>query len=407
VLLAGCALPLEERLISEGIGTELPAEDIAESTRRLDIYLSFLCQQARMFRVEGDGEVARVVCDMSTYGPASLAVMVRAGFNDIDRRCDSYLAWLNSRRRNRAAVLSQITDARNFTEALLYTTGVSATPLTIVGLAFGVASNTFTNYYSRLLLEIEKSTVEVLVHEKRLQYRNALNTKIVTLPDAIHVLREYLLICTPHYIENRINQRTRDSVAGNEPSDDQHADRIRETVSAGLIGSIPQGGARGGFPPPPPVTFITGGETDVERKIALATGVTIQLGLCVPGANGNFGPATREAIKQAKLGDSENSVRRFGNLEGKITTRGELDTFSGLTACAGNDRLFKTAFERFAFAGPNAIKGLQLALGSPFCSPGLKQTGEFDEATRAALKKVTGSETLSSATYQTVKANCV
>ena len=42
----------------------------------------------------------------------------------------------------------------------MFTAGASASALTIAGLAFGLASDTFTNYYSRLLLEIEKSTVE-------------------------------------------------------------------------------------------------------------------------------------------------------------------------------------------------------------------------------------------------------
>ena len=106
---------------------------------------------------------------MTRYGSAAWTLLVRSGFNDIDWRCDSYLAWLNARRRNRNAILNEITDTRNFTEAVMFTAGASASALTIAGLAFGLASNTFTNYYSRLLEEIEKSTVEVLVHEKRLQ----------------------------------------------------------------------------------------------------------------------------------------------------------------------------------------------------------------------------------------------
>ena len=112
-----------------------------------------------------------ISCDMSRYGAAQWSALVSAGFNDIDRRCDGYLAWLASRRRDRNAILSQISDTRTFTEALLFTTGVGAAPMAIAGLAFGLASNSFTNYYSRLLFEIEKSTISVLVREKRLQYR--------------------------------------------------------------------------------------------------------------------------------------------------------------------------------------------------------------------------------------------
>jgi hypothetical protein len=54
-----------------------------------------------------------------------MGALVRAGFNDIDSRCDSYLGWLSARRRDRSAILSQIHDTRTFTEALLYTTGVA------------------------------------------------------------------------------------------------------------------------------------------------------------------------------------------------------------------------------------------------------------------------------------------
>jgi predicted small secreted protein len=167
LMTAGCNTT-EEMLIERGIGTELPSDDIVDQTRRMALYLNYLCAQAGMSQVVADGTETGFVCDMKPYGGAGWSLLVRAGFNDIDRRCDSYLAWLNSRRRNRAAILDQITDTRTFTEALLYTTGAGAAPIAIAGLAFGLASNSFTNYYSRLLFEIEKSTVQVLVHQKRL-----------------------------------------------------------------------------------------------------------------------------------------------------------------------------------------------------------------------------------------------
>src|SRR5664279_285244 len=80
LLVSGCS-SLEEKLIQEGIGTELPAVDIAESTRRLEVYLSYLCVQAGGVQVEtADGLVS---CDMSRYGGAQWSALVRAGFNDI------------------------------------------------------------------------------------------------------------------------------------------------------------------------------------------------------------------------------------------------------------------------------------------------------------------------------------
>ena len=214
---------------------------MAESTRRLDAYLTYLCAQAGGTRLVAETSDAMISCDMSRYGAAQWSALVSAGFNDIDRRCDGYLAWLASRRRDRNAILSQISDTRTFTEALLFTTGVGAAPIAIAGLAFGLASNSFTNYYSRLLFEIEESTVSVLVREKRLQYRETLKVRIAYQPDAVHVLREYLLICTPFYIEDLVNQRTRDSVAGNTPADKGNAEQIRRSIVAGaLIRAIPE-----------------------------------------------------------------------------------------------------------------------------------------------------------------------
>lgn len=299
VLLAGCYLHNEEKLISEGIGTELPAEDIFETSRRQDIYLSFLCHRAGMSRPTDDGNPFGF-CDMGAYGNAAWTQLVRAGFNDIDRRCDSYLAWLNARRRNRNAILSQITDTRNFTEAVMFTAGASATALTVAGLAFGLASNTFTNYYSRLLLEIERSTVEVLVIEKRAQYRDTLkNVLIGSQPDAIHVLREYLLICTPHYIENRINQRTRDSVAGNPSADDARPEQVRRSVVAGAVPA--QRADRSIVITPGPKQKAVGTAGKIEPPvISLDRAKGIQRTICVSDTGDLSSSGTRTALAALK-----------------------------------------------------------------------------------------------------------
>ncbi|MFB6461111.1 hypothetical protein [Bradyrhizobium tunisiense] len=381
----------EEMLIERGIGTELPSDDIVDQTRRMALYLNYLCAQAGMSQVVADGTETGFVCDMKPYGGAGWSLLVRAGFNDIDRRCDSYLAWLNSRRRNRAAILDQITDTRTFTEALLYTTGAGAAPIAIAGLAFGLASNSFTNYYSRLLFEIEKSTVQVLVHQKRLQFREKLGKNIAFQPDAVHVLREYLLICTPFYIEDLINQRTRDSVAGNEPADKGNADQIRRSIVAdSLIRSLPAK-PRDPLPPVHPVETMGGGETDSERNTPKVVGQTIQANLCVP-TSATFDPTTREAIRQAKVGGNSSgpNARPFVNLKNQIMSAAEVQIFLGARPCGidlnGIDRGYQTAFEKFRFADENGVKILQGILA--LCDPTLKDkaSGKFDVATRAAIK---------------------
>jgi hypothetical protein len=396
LLVSGCG-SLEEKMIQDGIGTELPAQDMVESTRRLEIYLSYLCVQAGGVKVVDLTSDAIVSCDVSRYGSAQWAALVSAGFNDIDRRCDSYLAWLASRRRDRNAILSEINDARTFTEALLFTTGVGAAPIAITGLAFGLASNTFTNYYSRLLFEIEKSTVSLLVREKRLQYRETLNVRIAYQPDAVHVLREYLLICTPFYIEDLVNQRTRDSVSGNTPADKGNAEQIRRSLVAGaLINSIPRGprealpGVGTNAPPPPVEPNMADGVTDFERTMRRSVGEDIQSNLCVP-RSASFDGVTRDAIQQAKIGANQSGPgeRPFTNTKNQITSRLEASTFRSARPCSldmtGVDRGYRTAFEKFTFPSEAGVVSLQKLLA--LCDPNLKDkfSGKFDPPTRSAI----------------------
>jgi hypothetical protein len=427
LVLSGCFPSLEEKLIQEGIGTELPAEDTAQATARLDIYLDYLCQQAGMTRFAGEGVPA--ACDMKSYGAVAWTLLVKAGFNDIDRRCDAYLGWLNARRRDRNAILSQIHDTRTFTEALLYTTSAGATPIAITGLAFGLASNTFTNYYSRLILEVEKSTVEIVVHEKRLQYRDKLNVAIAYQPDAVHVLREYLLICTPFFIENLINQRTRDSIAGNTPADRNNPEQIRKSmVSTALLNAIPRGPREPllGVDPTRPLPVIepkmSGGLNDIEKAIPRSIGESIQANLCVT-PSGSFDVATREAIRLAKVGGNRSgaSASPFTNAKSEITTAVETQTFLGSKPCSVDmtnvDRGYQTAYEKFRFADEVAVRSLQTMLAN--CDPNLKDkgTGKFDVATRTAIKlaksKVVGTplsdagtETLTDKSYIAVSLVC-
>jgi hypothetical protein len=126
--------------------------------------------------------------------------------NDVDRRCDAYLAWLDDRRRTNNAILKELGDITVASQAIMRVSGVSANPITLAGLAFGLASNTFTNINSRLLLEVDKTTVETLVVRRRGELRLDLKRiRIMDRPAAVYALRQYLTICTPFAIETDIN----------------------------------------------------------------------------------------------------------------------------------------------------------------------------------------------------------
>ena len=126
--------------------------------------------------------------------------------NDIDRRCDAYLAWLDNKKRSANPILQQISDTRSVTEAIMRIAGASADSIVITGLAFGLAASTFTNINSRLVLEVDHTTVQTVVLTTQKKYRLWIRGEIIdNKPAAIHALRSYLRLCMPFTIETEIN----------------------------------------------------------------------------------------------------------------------------------------------------------------------------------------------------------
>ena len=200
LLVSGCDTT-DSRYFRYGIGTDLYSADIVETTQYQDIYLTELCRQALPLLSTSESQ-----CLNSMLGQNEWDLIVQAGLNDIDRRCDSYLAWLDDRRRTNNAVLKELGDITVASQAIMRVTGVGANPITLAGLAFGLATNTFTNINSRLLLEVDKTTVQTLVLRRRNDYRLQLqDVRIVNRPAVVHALRSYLTICTPFTIETDIN----------------------------------------------------------------------------------------------------------------------------------------------------------------------------------------------------------
>src|SRR2546430_919912 len=165
LLVSGCDTT-DSRYFRYGIGTDLYSADIVETTQYQDIYLTELCRQALPLLSTSESQ-----CLNSMLGQNEWDLIVQAGLNDIDRRCDSYLAWLDDRRRTNNAVLKELGDITVASQAIMRVTGVGANPITLAGLAFGLATNTFTNINSRLLLEVDKTTVQTLVLRRPTDYR--------------------------------------------------------------------------------------------------------------------------------------------------------------------------------------------------------------------------------------------
>lgn len=207
---AGCS-DADKHYFKEGVGANLYAEaalpvseDLAGRTALQNTYVAEICKQAGL--AEGS-------CDIDTFSPTTWSLFVQAGMNDIDQRCDAYLTWLDNVRRAKAPTIKEIADAQTASTVIMQTTGVGAAPIAVVAAAFGFATNTFTNVTSRLVLEVDRATVQAVVLGNQKKFReDVLGTgesktkiEIASRPAAIYALRSYLRLCMPMTIETQIN----------------------------------------------------------------------------------------------------------------------------------------------------------------------------------------------------------
>lgn len=201
-LLTASCNTVDGRYTREGVGVDLYAEEVVDGARAQELYVGYICQQAGLEFVQDADTLACREPPVSR----GWTVFVQAGMNDIDRRCDAYLTWLDNKRRSVGPIHQQILDSEATTIAILTATVVDPTrALAVVAAAFGFASHSFTNFNSRFLFEVEKSTVQSVVLTRQQKYREGLPREIDNRPAAIYALRQYLRLCMPMTIETQIN----------------------------------------------------------------------------------------------------------------------------------------------------------------------------------------------------------
>lgn len=197
---AGCNVIAEQRYYREGIGSDLTWSGQAEATVLQDQYLELLCRQAAP--KTGMSEQ----CAAMIFGSNLWPLIVQAGMNDIDQRCDAFLNWVDYHRRNDRHLIKQLSDTVVATTQILSAVNASAKAMDIVAAALGFASNTFANMTGRLLTIADGTTVQSVVLSGQNRFRIAIRDQhIDNRPAAIHALRSYLRICMPFTIETRIN----------------------------------------------------------------------------------------------------------------------------------------------------------------------------------------------------------
>jgi hypothetical protein len=345
LLVAGCD-PNERNYFRNGIGTQLYTAETASVTEFQNIYLDYLCRQS-VSSIGADAPGCAQIVQANAW-----PIIVQAGLNDIDARCDSYLAWLDQKRRENAAILAEISAVRFAVDALTNPNiaGVSGVGLAAISAAFGLATGTVNNFNS-LLLQVDHTTVQTVVTGNRRAFRQDLlrfSSSIDNKPAAIHTLRSYLSICMPMTIAANINSTvTVFKQTGVAPG----AGPMLPTVAAPFT-------PRERFverpsPPIDRVKTVPGAETIIDGYPANRLIYTpevidnILVGLCAPQSE----LTQITGITKALLNIWEQTDTQNSTLDGKIGSDRERRAIIALTPCPTGTL---NAFERRTFAtGPD------------------------------------------------------
>jgi hypothetical protein len=220
VQLAGCQSPSSQYLMN-GIGAELPARDMKRAATLQNAYFNYLCQQAGL--VDGSFTDKPGNCTIQPRDESGWMMIVRQGMNDIDRRCDAYLEWLDNKQRSAGPLRNQLRDLQGAVQGIMFAVDPGSTAaLEIVGLAFGLIDRSLQNYNSRLLDLVEPSTRNSVVLNALRDFRHQMNERRLqfgTRPDAEYALREYMRRCLPFAIEAQINDLSTLGSQGVSPKD--------------------------------------------------------------------------------------------------------------------------------------------------------------------------------------------
>jgi hypothetical protein len=375
LLVAGCD-PNEKNYFREGIGTQLYTAETASTTEFQNIYLDYLCRQSNPVVGADAPSCAQQVVPANVW-----PIIVQAGLNDIDARCDAYLAWLDQKRRENAAILAEISAVRFAVDALTNPNiaGVSGVGLAAISAAFGLATSTVNNFNS-LLLQVDHTTVQTVVVGNRQAFRRdllGLSSSIDNKPAAIHALRSYLSICMPMTIAANINSTvTVFKQTGIAPG----AGPVLPTVAIAapftpreqFRGREKQGDDKD-LPLIPGAEAVIAGYPGNVRTYTAEVIRSILVGLCAPESELKRITGTTKAL----LDIWERTDTQRSEIDGKITNARERKALIGLTECPSGTL---NAFERATFSKPEDVALLVSLLSKVPLNGQLKPNATLSEA---------------------------
>jgi hypothetical protein len=399
VLLSGCDPARDFRYTREGIGTDLYWDGLPAATQLQDIYLADICSQAISPTARSLNANA---CDQLNLASRDWGLLVQAGMNDIDLRCDAYLAWLHDKRSSREPILKELAVLGGAAAAILKITGSGATPIALTAIAFGLAADSFTNYDLRILSGVDYTTVQSVVRGNRTLFRaNNLSLVIDNRPAAIYVLRNYLSICMPSSIEMSINNTINVFHRGGPEALRNEQVGLRTPVATAATAATVRGAPLRGSDT---VTAPTRAKIVVHPEFAEildpydpqvhspAFVSSLQIALCVPDSEiGSIGPATKGLIAIF-----EASPHKTTNNNGKLDSREIAEIRSQGRCVAGGGKNF---FEKSTYTndadGADAVGQLVVALNKVPGATTPLPTGTSLDGARARIKEVRADPTIS------------
>jgi len=360
LLVSGCDPARDSRFVREGIGTDLYWDGLPAATQLQDIYLANMCAQAISPTARSLDPLS---CDGLNLASRDWGLLVQAGMNDIDLRCDSYLSWLHDKRSSREPILKELAVLGGAAAAILRATDVGATPIALTAIAFGIAAESFTNYDLRILNGVDYTTVQTVVRGNRTQFRgNNLSLVIDNRPAAIYVLRNYLSICLPASIEMSINNTVNVYHRGGPEALRSEQVGLRTPVATGATSATVRGAPVAATARTP----VNAGGDQIKRKPSIVSVYTTYLetfdadvhsstyvegvlnALCVPPAEYSSPTKVKALIRAYEAGIHQASSRDRAN---GLLDSNEMKALTRMGPCPDG---FRNAYERTAFKSGTA-----------------------------------------------------
>lgn len=271
-----------------GVGQDLYSRQTPSDTNNLSSYFRQLCAQAHL------------VASNASETCSDYSELVQTGFNDIDQRCDRYLAWIDFKRTEALRVKSGIASLAVTSATVLTIAQAGMDSIGYVAAALGLAVSLYDSYNNSLLVGLESTLIKKIVYERRLEYRRQFaGLNYQRTPEMVFALRGYLRICTPQTIVLDANTFALAVASGTQPP--SLRDTVRQEVDALAIAA---GRA--------PVSPYTAGNQSIRRQTVKCpecrglfpenSGFTVddvksvQAGLCLLN-DGKPGESTLAAVK--------------------------------------------------------------------------------------------------------------